>query len=70
MLVATARNTKGKPKAAMWEGLLPATMLPAAGSTPSSGWRQVAADGENTLDGECFLAMNRFAGARAIREWD
>ena len=23
MLVATARNTKGKPKAAMWEGMLP-----------------------------------------------
>ena len=61
MLVATARNTKGKPKAAMWEGLLPATMTPAAGTTPSSGWRQVQADGVDTLDGECFLAMNRFS---------
>ena len=60
MLVATAMNTKGKPKTAMWEGLLPV-------STPGSGdttaWREVDADGERMLDGECFVAMNRFSVA-------
>ena len=29
MLLATAMNTKGKPKAAMWEGLLPCRWAPA-----------------------------------------
>ena len=60
MLVATAQNTKGKPKPALWEGLLPVSL---AGTPPpdGEGWRQVAADGETALDGECFVAMNRFA---------
>ena len=59
MLVATAMNTKGKPKAAMWEGLLPTSVAPAA--APASGWREVSADGQSTLEGEAFIAMNRFA---------
>jgi heme-degrading monooxygenase HmoA len=59
MLVATAMNTKGKPKAAMWEGLLPVSMAPDAPA--EGGWRQVEADGETTLDGEAFIAMNRFS---------
>jgi len=60
MLLATAQNTKGKPKAAMWEGLLPVSMPPARAATNPSGWRQVQADGVSMLDGECFVAMNRF----------
>ena len=60
MLVATAMNTKGKPKAAMWEGLLPVTMTPDAPAV-EGGWRQVVADGETQLDGEVFIAMNRFS---------
>jgi len=60
MLVATARNTKGKPKAAMWEGLLPVSGGTAPEATPG-GWRQVEADGSTTLEGEAFLAMNRFS---------
>jgi len=59
MLVATARNTKGKPKAAMWEGVLPVSMAPDAPAP--GGWRQVEAEGESTLDGEAFVAMNRFS---------
>lgn len=61
MLLATAMNTKGKPKAAMWEGLLPVTVPPASADVPESGWRQVVADGATTLDSECFVAMNRFS---------
>lgn len=62
MLLATAMNTKGKPKAAMWEGVLPVSMG-AASAPPEGGWRQVQADGVSMLDGECFLAMNRFTVA-------
>ena len=58
MLIATAQNTKGKPKAAMWEGLLPVAMPPS--TTSANGWREVFADGITMLDGECFIAMNRF----------
>ena len=58
MLIATAMNTKGKPKAAMWEGLLPVSMATDATAT---AWREVAADGTSMLDGECFVAMNRFS---------
>ena len=60
MLIATAQNTKGKPKAAMWEGLLPASGA-GTGEPPAGGWREVVADGTTMLDGECFVAMNRFA---------
>ncbi|KAL1503875.1 hypothetical protein AB1Y20_012339 [Prymnesium parvum] len=59
MLIATAMNTKGKPKAAMWEGTLPVSIVPEA--APSAGWREVVADGESTLPGECYIAMNRFS---------
>ena len=61
MLMATAMNTKGKPKAAMWEGLLPVSMPAAPSDGASDGWREVIADGETMLDGECFIAMNRFS---------
>ena len=59
MLLATAMNTKGKPKAAMWEGLLPVSM--GAGNDGGGAWSSVVADGVTTLDGECFVAMNRFS---------
>lgn len=59
MLLATARNTKGKPKAAMWEAVLPVSTPPE--TSDAVGWRDVAADGETTLDGEGFVAMNRFS---------
>lgn len=61
MLMATARNTKGKPKAAMWEGLLPVSMPGAPSSESGDGWREVIADGQTQLDRECFIAMNRFS---------
>jgi heme-degrading monooxygenase HmoA len=60
MLVATARNTKGKPKPAMWEGLLPVSGTTAPEATPG-GWRTVVADGSTTLEAEAFIAMNRFS---------
>lgn len=59
MLLATAMNTKGKPKAAMWEGILPVSIVPDA--APNAGWREVVADGESILPGECYIAMNRFS---------
>lgn len=61
MLLATAMNTKGKPKAAMWEAILPVTMPPSTPTSSDSGWREVVADGENMLDAEAFIAMNRFS---------
>ena len=61
MLVATAMNTKGKPKAAMWEGTLPVSMAPSTSDEGPTAWREVVADGKTTLDGECFVAMNRFS---------
>ena len=51
MLVATAMNTKGKPKAAMWEGTLPVSVAPDA-PPQAIGWREVFADGETTLPGQ------------------
>merc|ERR1719310_1668775 len=45
MLIATAQNTKGKSKAAMWEGVLPVSM--GAGDAQTEAWRQVDADGIN-----------------------
>jgi len=60
MLLATARNTKGKPKPAYWEGLLPSTI---EGTPPSDGegWRAVEVEEGMTLPTDCFIAMNRFA---------
>jgi len=60
MLLATARNTKGKPKPAYWEGLLPTTI---EGTPPSDGegWRAVEVEEGMTLPTDCFIAMNRFS---------
>ena len=54
-------NTKGKPKAAMWEGVLPVSMAPTG--IADGGWRQVQADGVSKLEGDCFLAVR----SRAVR---
>lgn len=63
MLLATAMNTKGKPKPAYWQGLLP-VQVPGTPPADGEGWRRVIADGEHMLDKECFVAMNRFSVAR------
>jgi len=60
MLLATAKNTYGKPKPAYWRGLLPTT-VPGAAPADGEGWGRVAADGKSMLDRECFVAMNRFS---------
>lgn len=60
MLLATARNTKGKPKPAYWNGLL-ATSIEGKPSSDGEGWRNVEVDGETTLPADCFVAMNRFS---------
>eukprot|EP00588_Corethron_pennatum_P025213 CAMPEP_0194314384 /NCGR_PEP_ID=MMETSP0171-20130528/11222_1 /TAXON_ID=218684 /ORGANISM="Corethron pennatum, Strain L29A3" /LENGTH=336 /DNA_ID=CAMNT_0039069775 /DNA_START=70 /DNA_END=1080 /DNA_ORIENTATION=+ len=60
MLLATAKNTYGKPKPAYWRGLLPTTVA-GAPPTEGAGWGQVTADGKSMLDTECFVAMNRFS---------
>mmetsp|Transcript_94338 Transcript_94338/g.270205 ORF Transcript_94338/g.270205 Transcript_94338/m.270205 type:complete len:339 (-) Transcript_94338:133-1149(-) len=60
MLMATAMNTKGKPKPAYWGGLMP---LSVPGTPPSDGegWRAVVADGESMLPKDVYVAMNRFS---------
>ncbi|KAK7248520.1 Antibiotic biosynthesis monooxygenase [Aureococcus anophagefferens] len=67
MLVATLQNTKGKPKVAAWEGLLPLG-LPGAPPADGEGWRRVAADGEATLPSDVFVAMNRFPVAEGSED--
>ncbi|KAH8075766.1 antibiotic biosynthesis monooxygenase [Aureococcus anophagefferens] len=60
-------NTKGKPKVAAWEGLLPLG-LPGAPPADGEGWRRVAADGEATLPSDVFVAMNRFPVAEGSED--
>ncbi len=61
MMLATARNTKGKPTPAMWDGLMPESAV-ATATTPDApaAWAEVQADGVAMLPAEGFVAMNRF----------
>merc|ERR1719217_222380 len=63
MMLAAAQNTKGKPKPAMWEGLLPVSSAPEAPLGGVDGWRAVTSDGKSLVDGDVFIAMNRFSVA-------
>jgi len=67
MLIGSFQNTKGKPKLASWQGLLPETL---AGSPPEDGegWRRIVADGETTIPSDCFVAMNRFSVAKGMED--
>ena len=47
----------------MWEGLLPVSAPVGASAGGQTAWREVEADGVSMLDGECFVAMNRFSVA-------
>ena len=64
VLLVTACNTKGTPVSAYFRGLLPLTSPATSAGTPpkaGEGWRKVTATGRDTLDEECFVAMNRFS---------
>lgn len=60
MLVSSSQTLEGAPKPAFYDGLLP--IAPTVEDAPEAvnGWRDVPADGVNSLDAECFVAQNRF----------
>jgi hypothetical protein len=60
MLVSSSQTLEGAPKPAFYDGLLPITTPVAPVGEVEGGWRKVAADGENLITPDCFVAMNRF----------
>lgn len=70
-MVRSLRVLRGAPAPAMFDGLLHLAAPPKAYGATKDGWRVVDADGENVLDGECFVACNQFTvrpGAEAAFE--
>ncbi|XRB13935.1 hypothetical protein RI054_07g37740 [Pseudoscourfieldia marina] len=63
MLVNSLQTLKGAPKPAFYDCLIPISMPLTGDDVPLApgGWREVEADGKNTLDSDCFVAMNRFS---------
>lgn len=59
MIGTSLLQTKGPPKPAFYEGILPIA-APAAPTPTNDGWRTVAANGVDPLKSECFVAMQRF----------
>eukprot|EP00670_Eutreptiella_braarudii_P002260 CAMPEP_0174289646 /NCGR_PEP_ID=MMETSP0809-20121228/25791_1 /TAXON_ID=73025 ORGANISM="Eutreptiella gymnastica-like, Strain CCMP1594" /NCGR_SAMPLE_ID=MMETSP0809 /ASSEMBLY_ACC=CAM_ASM_000658 /LENGTH=380 /DNA_ID=CAMNT_0015387717 /DNA_START=19 /DNA_END=1161 /DNA_ORIENTATION=+ len=59
MVTSSLLTIKGAPKPAFYEGLIPVANTPEPTKTVN-GWRAVEANGEDLLEGECFVAMNRF----------
>jgi len=63
MLVSSLMILKGGPQPAFYDALLPVSnaMSPITSKWKSEdGWRKVQADGENPVEADCFVAMNRF----------
>lgn len=61
MLVNATFTLNGAPKPAFWHGLLPMnTPGDMGGKRVENGWRIVETDGKSVLDGEVFVACNRF----------
>merc|ERR1719163_836430 len=72
-MISSLRVLKGAPSPVFYDGLLHLAAPPSEDpSKPvEGGWRVVEADGKNLLEGECFVAANRFAvrpGAEAAFE--
>mmetsp|Transcript_17906 Transcript_17906/g.55068 ORF Transcript_17906/g.55068 Transcript_17906/m.55068 type:complete len:334 (+) Transcript_17906:148-1149(+) len=72
-MVSSLRVLKGAPSPVFYDGLLHLAAPPSADPAKAveGGWRVVEADGKNLLEGECFVAANRFAvrpGAEAAFE--
>ena len=65
MLVNSLQTLKGAPKPAFYDCLIPVSMPVAEEDVPKApgGWREVEADGKSLIDGDVFVAMNRFSVA-------
>jgi len=59
-LVSSAMVLKGAPRPAFFDGLLVQSKPPEKLAQTVDGWRNVEADGINTLPTECFVACNQF----------
>ena len=71
-MMNSALVLRGPPKPAFYDGILLQSIVPESTPETVDGWRQVEADGENTLPAECFVACNQFfvpaANAAAFEE--
>ena len=60
-MIGSAFVLRGPPRPAFYDGLaLTASAKPLEAPTTVDGWRQVDADGINTLPTECFVSMEKF----------
>ena len=59
-MVNSLRTLRGAPKPAFYDGLLLQSTTPENVAEVVDGWRNVEADGVNTLPTECFVACNQF----------
>jgi len=59
-MVNSALVLRGPPRPAFYDGLLVQSVVPDQIPETVDGWRQVEADGVNTLPTECFIAPNQF----------
>ncbi|CAB9506619.1 Antibiotic biosynthesis monooxygenase [Seminavis robusta] len=59
-MVKSAMVLRGAPRPAFYDGLLIQSTIPDSQGEVVDGWRNVNADGVNTLPTECFVACNQF----------
>lgn len=59
-MVSSAMILRGPPRPAFYDGLLVQSTKPQSIPETVDGWREVEADGVNTLPTECFVACNQF----------
>jgi len=59
-MVNSALVLRGGPRPAFYDGLLLQSVVPEWVPETVDGWRNVQADGINTLPTECFIACNQF----------
>lgn len=59
-MVNSAFVLRGAPRPAFYDSLLVQSMIPESVPETVDGWRNVDADGVNTLPTECFVACNQF----------
>jgi len=59
-MVNSALVLRGAPRPAFYDGLLVQSTKPDTVAETVDGWRNVDADGVNTLPTECFVACNQF----------
>ena len=59
-MINSAMVLKGPPRPAFYDGLLQQSTIPESIPATVDGWRNVNADGLNTLPTECFVACNQF----------